>query len=216
MLILPKVPHSLRTLTSSLGRVLDASISSVAGGAQPSVTFTSSGANVYPVIGGGGPFTSNHALLGGGALTHTGHGVGTGMAHLNWTPTSGGGAGAGRSSGGGGQTFHGYTVRSTASFHGPFFFLPPLAELIPAIVIRVTPELCSKPTQQQLPTLPPSSTMMTLNSRQLSPTTATSSELPTLLSNSPRAYRTLVQKEGSPSRSSVGRRCCGCQRSKGG
>ena len=111
MIILPKVPHSLRSLTQSFARSLNPSSSA---SAQPSVTFSSQGSSVH-VIGGGGPFTHNSALLGGGALTRTGGGsnAGTGIGFENWAPASGGGGGAGAGSRNpGAGSYGGYTVSS--------------------------------------------------------------------------------------------------------
>ncbi|KAL7413901.1 hypothetical protein BDY24DRAFT_351224 [Mrakia frigida] len=113
MLILPKVPHSLRTLTQSFARSLNPSSG---GAAQPSVTFSSQGSSVH-VIGGGGPFTHNSALLGGGALTRTGGGAspGTGIGFENWAPASGGGGGAGAGSrNAGAGSYGGYTGHARA------------------------------------------------------------------------------------------------------
>lgn len=110
MIVLPKVPHSLRSLTQSFARTINPAASS-----QPSVTFSSQGSSVH-VIGGGGPFTHNSSLLGGGALTRTGgaSGSGTGVGFENWAPSSGGGGGAGAGSRNpGAGSYGGYTVSST-------------------------------------------------------------------------------------------------------
>lgn len=114
MLILPKVPHHLRTLTSSVSRLINpAASTSGSAAAGPSVTFTSSGGGAFgnPIIGGGGPFTSNSFLVGGGALTKTGEHASGQLGFGAWAPYSGGaggGAGAGRSKAGTGH--YGYTV----------------------------------------------------------------------------------------------------------
>ncbi|CED84883.1 FOG: PPR repeat [Phaffia rhodozyma] len=117
MLILPKV-YPFRTL-SSFSRVLNPS-NSTASSSSPSISSsTSSGpaghshhhhrhhqqhANVHldysspsqHVIGGGGPFTSNAFLLGGGALTKIDNRPGTSLDVGDWAPRMGGRGGAGR------------------------------------------------------------------------------------------------------------------------